>query len=726
MARTIGQAFIGVEAETGKFTRRLRSDVPRAAKDAADQSAGHFTRAFGRIAGAFAGIFTAKKAFDLVKDSISSASNLAETVSKVNVIFGDTAGAILKFASTADTALGQSQQSALDAASTFAIFGKGAGLAGKPLDQFSTDLVQLSTDFASFYNTSPEDAIVAIGAALRGESEPIRRYGVLLDDATLRQKAFELGIVKTTKTALTPQQRVLAAQAVIMQQSKVAQGDFARTSGGLANQTRILSAQWANFKATLGQAFLPVATKVVTMLNTKVLPAVNRLWAKDGAKVSAWLRDAGTGFGKLVDQLKGFDWAGFFAKLGPALRDAADSAKPLGDVLEVTGVVVKFAADHVDLLVKALPFLAAAFLVVKTAQVAANIASAASPALRLAEIFATRRLTASNIQLAAAMRAQGVASLTSATATEANTVATTTGTVAQGRSVVAIIASKVAMIATTIATKAWAAAQWLLNVAMELSPIGLIIIAIVALVAAIVWIATKTTWFQTAWRVTWTFIKKIAEAVGHWFAKTLPGYFSAGWNKVKAGFSALIGYYRKGLSTITGFFQALPGRIWDFVSGIPGRFRELGKDIVMGIINGIGDLEGWLYNKITGLASGALDKAKSILHIGSPSRRAADEIGRPFAEGIGVGVTKASSRALSAVGGLMRRMLGLDVPGLGSLALGVAGAGGGAAGRGPGPQRMHPDDLAELARIIGGRPMQVFLDGKQIDASLGRLANRFR
>jgi hypothetical protein len=58
----------------------------------------------------------------------------------------------------------------------------------------------------------PPEAHAAIGAALRGESEPIRNYGVLLDDATMRQKAFELGLTSSTKNALLPQTKVLAVQ----------------------------------------------------------------------------------------------------------------------------------------------------------------------------------------------------------------------------------------------------------------------------------------------------------------------------------------------------------------------------------------------------------------------------------------------------------------------------------------------------------------------------------
>ena len=211
---------------------------------------------------AFAGVAVAAKGFSIAGGFINSAtdaaSNLEETLSKTNVLFGESATEVVKFASSAAKNFGQSKQQALDAAATFATFGKAAGLAGDDLVGFSTDFVGLASDLASFNNTSPEQAINAIGSALRGEAEPLRAYGVLLDDASLRQAALELGIVSTTKNALTPQQKVLAAQELIYKQTTAAQGDFGRTSDGLANSTRILEAEQADLNTNLGKTFLPV------------------------------------------------------------------------------------------------------------------------------------------------------------------------------------------------------------------------------------------------------------------------------------------------------------------------------------------------------------------------------------------------------------------------------------------------------------------------------------
>ena len=223
-------------------------------------------------AAAAAGAFAIKYG----KDAVKAASDLSETVAKTGEIFGASAKQVEDFAATAAKTLGQSKQQALDAASTFAIFGKSAGLAGDDLVKFSTDFTVLASDLASFNNTSPDEAILAIGSALRGEAEPLRRYGVLLDDASLRQAALELGIISTTKNALTPQQKVLAAQALIYKQTGDAQGDFARTSDGLANSQRILEAQLANVQTVIGTALLPIVLDLVTLFSTKVLPIIEK------------------------------------------------------------------------------------------------------------------------------------------------------------------------------------------------------------------------------------------------------------------------------------------------------------------------------------------------------------------------------------------------------------------------------------------------------------------
>lgn len=224
----------------------------------------------GKAAVGMFSAFAAMGALDFAKGAIESASNLAETQSKVQQLFGSSTAAVNQFAAAADRGLGQSKQQALDAASTFAVFGQSAGLTGDKLVGFSTQMTTLASDLASFHNTTPQQAIEAIGAAMRGEMEPIRSYGVLLDDASMRQQALKMGLISTTSQALTPQQKVLTAQALIMQQTSSAQGDFAKTSGGLANQQRIMAAEFENAKGKLGQGLLPIMLQFVHGLTTAI------------------------------------------------------------------------------------------------------------------------------------------------------------------------------------------------------------------------------------------------------------------------------------------------------------------------------------------------------------------------------------------------------------------------------------------------------------------------
>jgi hypothetical protein len=219
-----------------------------------------------------AAVAAGKVIFDLANE----AAALGETQNKVDTIFAESARQFDDWSESAAKAFGQSKKDALDGVATFGIFGKAAGLTGDDLVAFSTTLTELASDLASFNNTSVDDALTALGSGLRGEAEPLRRFGVLLDDATLKQSALRQGIIDTTQGALTPQQKVLAAYFEILKQTNVQQGDFDRTSESLANQQRILKAETANLRTELGTKFIPIvndATKALIFL----VDAANKL-----------------------------------------------------------------------------------------------------------------------------------------------------------------------------------------------------------------------------------------------------------------------------------------------------------------------------------------------------------------------------------------------------------------------------------------------------------------
>jgi hypothetical protein len=313
----VGTAWYELRADDAPL-RAAVTQAEGAIKASGTRAATSFTSAFStgagkiksiltsQVGGVIAGLgaaFAATKIIGFFGDAIGAASDLGETISKVGVIFGrEFTPELEEWAEGAAQAFGQSKEQALSAAATFATFGKSAGLAGQDLVTFSTDLVELAGDLASFHNATPEEVIEALGAALRGEAEPMRRFGVLLDDATLRNKAFEMGIISTTRNALTPQQKVLAAQAVIMEQTADAQGDFERTSDGLANQQRILSAELANVTADIGQGLLPVMLTLARFANDTLVPALRGIvdsFSDTEEGIGGFITDVGRGLRNL-------------------------------------------------------------------------------------------------------------------------------------------------------------------------------------------------------------------------------------------------------------------------------------------------------------------------------------------------------------------------------------------------------------------------------------------
>jgi hypothetical protein len=290
------------------------------------------TVAIAGAAAATAIVAGAGIAVSAIASTIGPASDLSETINKTNEIFEKSASDIIEWSKTTADALGMSRQTSLDAASTFAMFGSSAGLAGQDLNDFAKQNTTLAADMASFFNTSPEEAITAIGAAFRGEMEPIRKYNVMLDDASMRQAALEMGIISTTKDALTPQQKVLAAQALILKQTSKAQGDFARTSNGLANVQRRLTAKFENIKTVIGTALLPVIEKMAgIVLKFVSSPAAQK-----------WFEDFASSIGKVADRVSVFidKFSGLSAKF-----DGWGFKKFFGTFEDGSNIIGGFMAD---------------------------------------------------------------------------------------------------------------------------------------------------------------------------------------------------------------------------------------------------------------------------------------------------------------------------------------------------------------------------------------------
>jgi hypothetical protein len=211
----------------------------------------------------------------VVNKTITDASNLQEAESKVTAVFGAQAQEIYKWSKTTSTALGVSSRAALEAAGTYGNLFQAFGIGQTESVRMSKRLVELAADMASFNNVPIEDALTALRSGLSGETEPLKRFGVALNDVRLRQEALNLGIYDG-QGVLSIAQKSQAAYALILRDTALQQGDVARTAGGLANQKKFLAAQVEDLSGTFGAVLLPVMVNVVGVIRNQVLPNLQK------------------------------------------------------------------------------------------------------------------------------------------------------------------------------------------------------------------------------------------------------------------------------------------------------------------------------------------------------------------------------------------------------------------------------------------------------------------
>lgn len=250
---------------------KAKTDISKFGKQT-DETAKSVSKSSGMMKAAFAAVSVAGLVAGF-KSVVMAASNLEESVTKANVVFGSNASAIQDWAKTTSTSFGINRQQALEAAGTYGNLLRAFGMTENAAYSMSTSMVELAADLASFNNTSVDDALNALRAGLTGETEPLKRFGVALTDVRLRQEALAMGLGEYTGM-LPPAIKTQAAYSLIMKDTSLAQGDMARTAGGFANQLRFVQAGLADAKTTLGEAFLPVLVRALNYINENVIPTL--------------------------------------------------------------------------------------------------------------------------------------------------------------------------------------------------------------------------------------------------------------------------------------------------------------------------------------------------------------------------------------------------------------------------------------------------------------------
>jgi hypothetical protein len=280
----------------------------------------------------------ANKAVEFIGDSVGAASDLNEAMTKSDAVFGDAAVTVQKWASSASDAFGQSKRSALEAAGTYGNLFQAFGIARDQATQMSMSLVELASDLASFNNTSVDDALIALRSGLSGETEPLKRFGVALSDVRLKEEALRMGLIKTTSGVLPAAIKTQAAYALIMKDTALAQGDYARTSDGLANTQKSLDAALENVQAEIGEKLMPAMLTLASFAKDELVPAI--------AGTIDVLEDAGgalTFFGEVVNAFtsQGTQAAQIYA------RHIEREAKAAADAIELEALRTARSGDNV-------------------------------------------------------------------------------------------------------------------------------------------------------------------------------------------------------------------------------------------------------------------------------------------------------------------------------------------------------------------------------------------
>lgn len=243
------------------------------------------------------------------KSAFKDASDYEENLNKLSVVFGNLQNKMVEFSDNALKNFGMSKNTASEMLSLFGDMGKSMGVPIESVAEMSASLTGLAGDLASFKNIELDQAMNALKGVFTGEGESLKNLGVVMTETTLSAFALEKGITKQY-SKMTQAEKVALRYQYVMEMTKDAQGDFARTADGASNQTRSFGEAMENLRITIGQKLLPIFTPIITKINdmivkfTNVSPAIQDLVVKFGLLVAGIFPTIAIG-GKLISMFGG-------------------------------------------------------------------------------------------------------------------------------------------------------------------------------------------------------------------------------------------------------------------------------------------------------------------------------------------------------------------------------------------------------------------------------------
>ena len=239
---------------------------------------------------------------------VNQTSQYIQKMNQFKSIMGDSAKEAQGFIDKAERILGLDPEQMMGSLSSFQTLTRGFGIASDEAYKMSKNLTQLAADMSSFTGESMDLALQRIKSGISGEIEPMRKWGIALDQATLQETAYALGINKRV-AEMTRAQKTELAYYQIMHATQYAQGNMARTMLTPANAIRILQTEFKQLGRAMGSVFIPIAMKIIPVIRaiTQILTELARkLAALFGFKISDYeVKDVAASFGDMEDNVNG-------------------------------------------------------------------------------------------------------------------------------------------------------------------------------------------------------------------------------------------------------------------------------------------------------------------------------------------------------------------------------------------------------------------------------------
>ena len=294
-----------------------------------------------KIGAAIASAFAVREIVRFGRECLELGSDLQEVQNVVDVTFTTMNEQVNQFAKNAKTTAGLSETMAKQYVGTFGAMAKSFKFTEGEAYEMSTALTQLSGDVASFYNLTQEQAYTKLKSVFTGETESLKDLGVVMTQAALDSFALEKGLGKTT-SQMTEQEKVALRYQFVMEQLSGASGDFVRTSDSWANQTRLLTLQFDQLKATIGQGLINALTPVLQIVN-QLIGRLQVLADQFLALTTELFGNAGGSSGSAIEDLAdGYNAAAEGASnLADATEEAGKAAKkylaPFDEITKLSG-----------------------------------------------------------------------------------------------------------------------------------------------------------------------------------------------------------------------------------------------------------------------------------------------------------------------------------------------------------------------------------------------------